>query len=93
MDEDREISMKWFAKTKLFEASIVEILKNEESGKVEVTTTTGERFLLHEPITIGSDFIAFQTSGGAAGRSVTLPISSISYILHDQHLELGSGLK
>jgi hypothetical protein len=79
--------MNWFAKTELFQASLEEILKQGESGKVEVTTTTGEKFLLHEPITIGSDFIAFQTSSGAAGRSVTLPISSISHILHDQPLE------
>jgi hypothetical protein len=52
--------MRWFAKTELFQASLGETLKQGESGKVEVTTTTGEKFLLHEPITIGSDFIAFK---------------------------------
>jgi hypothetical protein len=93
MDEVPEIAMKWFSKIKLFQGSLREILKQEESGKVEVTTITGEKFLLYEPITIGEDFIVFQTSSGAAGRSVTLRISSISHILHDQPLERGSGLK
>ena len=80
--------MKWFAKTILFQTSVGEILKKEESGKVEVTTTTGEKFLLHEPIMIGSDFITFQTNSGTAGRSVTLPILSISHVMHDQPSEM-----
>jgi hypothetical protein len=93
MDKVPEISMKWFSQSRLFQAAVREILKQEESGKVEVTAATGEKFLLYEPITIGEDFIIFQTSSGAAGRSVALRISSISHILHDQPLETGSGFK
>lgn len=93
MDEALGISMKWLSKSMLFQGSLREILKQEESGKVEVTIVTGEKFLLYEPITIGEDFIVFQTSSGAAGSSVTLRISSISHILHDQPLRMGSSLK
>jgi hypothetical protein len=91
MDEVPEISMKWLSKTKLFQGFLREVLKQEESGKVEVTTVTGEKFLLYEPVTFGEDFIVFRTSSGAAGRSVTLRISSISHIVHDQPIEIGSG--
>ena len=85
--------MKWNSKSILFQGSLREILKQEESGKVEVTTITGEKFLVYEPITIGEDFIVFQNSSGVAGSSVTLRISSISHVLHDQPLKVGSGLK